>query len=215
MLNKIKGNQKVHLTTYTNSDSVISDQFRKIRTNIKFLTNNMQNKVYLLTSTRQKEGKSTVISNLTVSIVQQQSKVLLIDANLREPLVHDIFKISNDKGLTNVLKGYTTLEQAISHTDIQALDILTAGIPVTNPTELLGSEGMKELLLSAASMYDMVLIDSPSVLESTDTRVLANQCAGVVLVINRGKTVVDDVIETKKVLELANANLMGVIFNEK
>jgi capsular exopolysaccharide synthesis family protein len=205
--------KKRHLVTYTQPESIISEQFREIRTNMKFINNN-ENKIFLITSSKNGEGKSTTISNLAVSIAQQKEKTLIIDANLREPLIHSIFKIPNDIGLTNVLTGNATLEEAVYQTEINRLEVLTSGSTAFNPAELLETKGMKELLKSIAENYDIVLIDAPSVLKSTETRVLANQCDGVVLVVSRGKTEIDKAIETKKVLELAQAKIVGAILNE-
>ncbi|MGJ9459058.1 CpsD/CapB family tyrosine-protein kinase [Oceanobacillus sp. CF4.6] len=207
--------KKIHLATYSNADSVISDQFRTIRTNLKFLMEEKKNRVFLITSPGVSEGKSTTVANLAVSIAQQKEKVLLIDANLRDPIIDRIFKIQNIIGLTDVLNGVTTLKQAISRTDIGKLDILTSGSEVSNPTEILGSRDMETILNDVSTMYDIVLIDSPTILKSTETRVLANQCDGAVLVLNRGKTEMEKAVETKRVLDLAHANLLGVILNEK
>ncbi|WP_245976678.1 CpsD/CapB family tyrosine-protein kinase [Oceanobacillus arenosus] len=208
-------NRKIHLITYSNADSVISDQFRTIRTNIKFLMDEKKNSVFLITSPGVGEGKSTTAANLAVSIAQQKDSVLLIDANLREPVIQDIFQISNETGLTNVLEGSAILDQAISRTDIKNLDVLTSGTSVLNPTEILGSDVMMNLLNEASTRYNVVLIDSPTILSSTETRVLANQCEGVVLVLEHGKTELENAIESKRILELAHANLLGVIINDK
>jgi capsular exopolysaccharide synthesis family protein len=180
---------------------------------MKFI-NNSENKSFLITSPKNGEGKSTTISNLAVSIANQKEKTLIIDANLRDPLIHSIFKIPNEIGLTNVLTGNATLEEAIYKTEITRLEVLTSGSTAFNPAELLETKRMKELLKSLAASYDIVLIDAPSVLKSTETRVLANQCDGVVLVVNRGKTEIEKAIETKKVLELAQAKIVGAILNE-
>ncbi|AXI10788.1 polysaccharide biosynthesis tyrosine autokinase [Oceanobacillus sp. 143] len=217
ILNKRKSvdNRKIHLITYSNADSVISDQFRTIRTNIKFLMDEKKNSVFLITSPGIGEGKSTTAANLAVSIAQQKESVLLIDANLREPIIQNIFQISNETGLTNVLEGNTLLKQAISRTDIKNVDVLTSGSSVLNPTEILGSDAMMNLLNEASARYNVVLIDSPTILRSTETRVLANQCEGVVLVLEHGKTELESAIESKRILELAHANLLGVIINDK
>jgi capsular exopolysaccharide synthesis family protein len=205
--------RKRHLVTYSQPESLISEQFREIRTNMKFI-NNSDNKIFLITSPQNGEGKSTTLSNLAVSIAKQKEKILIIDANLREPLLHTIFKIPNEIGLTNVLTGNASFEKAIYKTEISGLEVLTSGSTSFNPAELLETKRMKELLKSISENYDIVLIDAPSILKSTETRVLANQCDGVVLVLNRGKTEIEKAIETKKILELAQAKIVGAILNE-
>lgn len=220
MLNKRrqKSNlKKRHLITYSNADSIISDQFRTIRTNIKFLKGEKQYRVFLITSPGRGEGKSTTTANLAVSMAQQKEKVLLIDANLREPTIHTIFKVSNEVGLTNVLTGKAMLNDVIDQTGIGKLAVMTSGQMLNNrnPAELMGSDVMTNILNDVSQTYDIVLIDSPTVLRSTETRVLANQCDGVVLVLNRGKTVLEKAEEARKVLELSQATLVGAIINEK
>lgn len=207
--------KKRNLVSLSNPDSIISDQFRTIRTNIQFLTEKKKNRIFLITSTDKGEGKSTVTANLAVSMAQQQEKVLLIDANLRESTIHTIFKIPNKAGLTNVITKQVSLDEAVHRTEIGNLDILTSGTTSYNPVELFSNKSVRELLDTIAKSYDIVLIDSSSILDFTESRVLANQCDGVVMVINRGKTKLEKTAEAKRVLELANGKLVGAIMNER
>lgn len=206
--------KKQNLITYTSSNSFISDQFRTIRTNIKFLTEEKEKKTFLITSPESGEGKTTLIANLAVSMAQHKEKVLLIDANLRDPNIHNVFKTSNEIGLTDVLIGKTSLEEAAYIPGIGKLKVLTSGSTLVNPAELLGNELMTDLLKKVKSEYDMVLIDSPTVLGSTETRILANLLDGVVLILQRGKTGMEKAIEAQRVLDLAHAEIVGVIVNK-
>lgn len=205
--------QKRNLIVYSNPDSIIAEQFRTLRTNVHFL-NGGKKSVLLLTSPSSSEGKSTAAGNLAVSMAQQKDKVLLIDANLRDPNIHFIFKIPNSKGLADVLSGQVELEEAIYKTEIGRLDILTSGHLDANPAELLGSESMEKLFREVLEDYDVILIDSPPVLEVTDTKLLANKSDGVVLVISEGRTAIEKATEAKKALEFAKAKIYGVILNE-
>ncbi|UOR13805.1 CpsD/CapB family tyrosine-protein kinase [Halobacillus amylolyticus] len=214
-MNKASSVKKRNLVTYSNPESLISEQFRTIRTNIQFLTENRDQRLFLLTSPGKKEGKSTSIANLAVSMAQQKLKVLLIDADLRDSYLHTIFKTTNDIGLTDILTGHANLEESIFRTGMGSLDILTSGTSSPNPSEFLGSNNMSELLKKVGDLYNIVLIDSPSVLLSTETRVLANQCDGVILILNHGKTDFKKAAEAKKVLDLAHANVVGAIMNKK
>lgn len=209
-----KNLKKRFLVTFTHPDSMISDQFRMIRTNINFLTEEKKQRNILITSTENGEGKSTITANLAVSMAQQKEKVLLIDANLRESNIHKIFKIENNAGLTNVLTKQVSLEEAVIQSGIGNLDILPSGSVSFNPVEILANETVKDLLKILVNTYDIVLVDSPSILEFTESRVLANHCDGVVLVVNRGRTETDNLIEARRVLDLAHGNLVGAIFNE-
>ncbi|MGG7620210.1 CpsD/CapB family tyrosine-protein kinase [Bacillus coreaensis] len=210
-LTKIK---KRNLITYSNPESIISEQFRTIRTNIHFLNEDEKNNLLVVSSPGQSEGKSTIIANTAISIAQQKEKVLLIDGNLRNPTIHQLFKVTNEVGLTDVLSEKTPLCEAIKKCNINNLDLLTSGPIPMDPAELLESEKMKELLSHIKPLYDLILVDSPSVLEVTDTKVLANLCDGVILVVQKAKTKLEAAQESKKVLEFAKAPLVGVIVNQ-
>lgn len=203
-----------NLITYSNPESIISEQFRTIRTNIHFLNENEKNNLLVVSSPGQSEGKSTIIANTAISIAQQKEKVLLIDGNLRNPSIHQLFKVSNEVGLTDVLNDKTPFCEAITKCNIDNLDLLTSGPIPLDPAELLESEKMKELLSHVKPLYDLILVDSPSVLEVTDTKVLANLCDGVILVVQKSKTKLEAAQESKKVLEFAKAPLVGVIVNQ-
>lgn len=210
-LTKIK---KRNLITYSNPESIISEQFRTIRTNIHFLNDDEKNNLLVVSSPGQSEGKSTIIANTAISIAQQKEKVLLIDGNLRNPVIHQLFKVTNEVGLTDVLSEKTPLCEAITKCNINNLDLLTSGPIPLDPAELLESDKMKELLSHIKPLYDLILVDSPSVLEVTDTKVLANLCDGVILVVQKSKTKLVAAQESKKVLEFAKAPLVGVIVNQ-
>lgn len=216
-LNKRKtsnANQKRSLIGYSNPNSLIAEQFRTIRTNIHFLTEKGKKKILLITSPSKGEGKSTSAANIAVSMAQQKEKVLIIDANLREPELHSIFKISNKVGLTDVLTGKLTFENAIFPTEIGRLAVLTSGVIPFNPTELLGSDKLGVLFQEAQKLYDIILIDSPGILEVADTKILANKCDGVIFVLSERSTSKFNAIEAKKALEFAQAKIIGVVFNE-
>lgn len=210
---QIASTRKRTIVTYSHPDSIISEEFRMIHTNIKFSMMEQKGRTFLITSPNESEGKSTTAVNLAVSIAQQKEKVLLIDGNLRNPALHSFFKMANSDGLTDVLTGKTSFEDAVHHTEIGRLDVLTSGHIPNNPVELLGSHRMQALLEDTLELYDVILIDSCAVLEVTDTKLLANQCDGVVLVVQNGKTKLETASEAKKVLEFAKARLVGVVVN--
>ena len=206
--------KKRNLIAHSFPESKISEEFRTIRTNVHFVTNEQKHKIVLITSPNTGEGKSTTAANLAVSMSQQNEKVLLIDANLRKPSTHFIFNVTNSVGLTDVLTGKTTLNEAVIDSEIGSLEVLPSGKLPNNPAELLSSPMMKELLQEAAKEYDSVIIDSSSVLEVTDTKILASLCDGVLLVLYKGNTQLEKAAEAKKVLEFSKAKISGVILNE-
>ena len=206
--------EKRNLITDTFPESIIAEEFRTVRTNVQIVMDQQKYKLLLVTSPNSGEGKSTIAANLAVSIAQQKENVLLIDANLRQPKAHFIFNIPNTVGLTDILTGKTTFEEAIIRTEVGRLKVLPSGKILTNPTELLSSFAMKELLRKSSEQYDTVIIDSSSVLEVADTNILANQCNGVLLVLHQGRTSLEKAAEAKKILEFSNARMAGVILNE-
>ncbi|AJD92720.1 hypothetical protein JMA_34030 [Jeotgalibacillus malaysiensis] len=193
----------------------MTDQFHTMRTNIKFLTENKSVKTVLFTSSAKKDGKTTAAVNLASLLAQQKEKVLLIDANLRNPVIHHYFQLENNEGLTAVLKGKKHLNEVLIKNDLNKLDVLTGGQGEYNPAELLSGEQMKQLLQKVSQDYDAVIIDGPNMIDYTETRVLAHISDGVIIVVRRGKTLIDRGIELKRILELAHANIIGAIINNR
>ncbi|NYE03846.1 capsular exopolysaccharide synthesis family protein [Bacillus niacini] len=210
----ISTDRKKNLIAHYSPESLVSNQFRSIRTNINFLTTIQSMSTLLITSPNDGEGKSTTAANLAISMSQQKT-ILLIDANLRKPTVHLSFKIPNTIGLTSVLANLESLDNAIHKSEIPQLDLLPSGPVSPFPSELLASKRLENLLEIISKSYDYVLIDSPSILGAVDTKVLANRCDGVILVANSGKTGLKQTLEAKKVLDFANSNIVGVILNER
>lgn len=210
--NKIK---EKSLITHTSPNCNIAEQYRTIRTNLQFSSVIRKDQTIVITSPSFGEGKSTVTANLAVSIAQQEEKVLIIDASLRSPAIHSIFNLENDTGLTNILIGKTNLEKAVMKTEIENLHVLTSGPIPFNPAELLSSKEMGLLIKQAIEQYDIVLFDSPPILEVSDTSILADQCDGVLLVISCHHTANESALEAKRVLGFTRGRLVGAILNKK
>lgn len=206
--------KKETLVTYYNPNSIISEQYRLIRTNLLLSLEDLKNRVILITSPSSGEGKSTTAVNIAISMALQKENILLIDGNLRKPVLHSLFNISNDVGLTNILTENTPLEETIHHTEIGRLDILPSGSNSVNPAELLGSQRMHDLIKKLSQSYNMIFIDTPSVLEATDTILLAKYCDGIIMVLNPRITGIQEAMEAKKGLEFAKATFVGAIYNE-
>jgi capsular exopolysaccharide synthesis family protein len=209
-----KRNKQQTIVTYSYPESVLADKFRMIQTNINFLMTEQSCQTFMVTSPGDGEGKSTILANLAVSMAQQKKKVLLIDTNLRKPILNEIFQTSNSSGLTDVLMGRMSFSEAVFHTAIWRLDLLPTGPIPKNPVEFLGSKMMKELLVKLKESYDVIMLDSTGLLDLPDTKLLANQCDGVLLVVRNGKTKLQNAAEAKKMIEFARANLVGVILNQ-
>ncbi|MDR7073376.1 CpsD/CapB family tyrosine-protein kinase [Fictibacillus barbaricus] len=203
------------LLSYTNPYSSIAEQYRSTRTNLYFLTKKGGRKILLVTSPRKGAGKTTTLVNLAISMVKGNEKVLIIDANFRNPSIHTILKLQNRRGLIDVIKGIQTFENAVHQTYIEGLDVLTSGDTRTSALEELGTTAMTELLEILSNKYDAILIDAPSVLEAAEARFLASKSDGVILITNKFVTKIEEIVKTQKALEVAKANIIGVVLNEK
>ena len=205
---------KVNLVTANNKRSKVSEEYRSVRTNFLSLIKDKESQTFIITSPNRGEGKTTTVANFAISLAQLEKKVLLIDANLRKSTLHFSFKVSNYVGLSSVLLSKTMFKDAIIETEIQGLDLLTSGPDTYNPADLLGSKVMKSNIEEATEKYDVILIDSPSVLEYTDSKIISSHCDGLILVIQWGKTKSNDVILAQKIIS-DSTQLVGVILNDR
>ena len=193
-------------------NSVVSESYKTLRTNIIFASIDKIIKRILITSSIQGEGKSTTAANLALSFAQKEEKVLLIDCDLRKPTIHKKFKISNVRGLTDVLIDRNILDEAINKYS-ENLHILTTGTKVVNHSEILSSLTLDSLLEELDKKYDRIIIDSPPVLAVTDAQVLSKKVDGTLLVILSNKTKKNLVKNAKDLLTKVNANILGAILN--
>ena len=181
------------LITANNPKSPITEQYRTIRTNIQFSMIDKELKVLACTSSKPGEGKSTTIANLAVTFANQDEKVLLIDADLRKPTLHQIMRVKNHFGLTTLLTQRSSSEQPMTSPiskvkKIDNLYILPSGPIPPNPSELLGSKAMEKLILELSKHYDWILFDTPPVLAVTDAQILGSRCDGVIFVLRSHQT---------------------------
>ena len=200
-----------YIITSVNPQSPISEQYRTIRTTIDFKMADQGIKSFLVTSSEAAAGKSTASANIAVAFAQQGKKVLLIDGDLRKPTVNITFKVQNRVGLTNILMHQSSIEDAKQGTRLsENLTIITSG---PNPSELLASSAMKNLIDSVSDFFDVVLIDTPPLSAVTDAQILSSYVGGAVLVVRAYETKKESLAKTKKMLEQVNANILGVVLH--
>ncbi|EKP98291.1 tyrosine-protein kinase [Lacticaseibacillus paracasei] len=200
------------LVTFAEPKHVVSEQFRTVRTNIEFAGAALDKcQVVMFTSSAMSEGKSTVSANVAVTWAQAGKKVLLIDADLRRPTVQATFRKLNLDGVTTVLTGKTTAEQVVEDTYVNNLSVITSGPVPPNPSELLNSKRMGQLIDWSRENFDIIVLDAPPVLAVSDVQVLVPKTDGVVVVANMGKTLKGDLRRTVEVLKLANAKILGSV----
>ncbi|MFD1348017.1 CpsD/CapB family tyrosine-protein kinase [Oceanobacillus caeni] len=206
-------NKMRQLITKINPKSPISEQYRTIRTNIQFASVDNEIQSLLVTSSGPSEGKSTTTANLAVVYAEAGKRVLLVDADLRKPTVHYTFRLDNLTGLSNVLVGENTLDEAENRTDIENLYVISCGPIPPNPSELLASRKMEQFISEATQSYDLVIFDTPPVLAVTDAQILANIVDGSILVVRSKHTELESATKAKDVLEPARAKLLGSVLN--
>ncbi|MFF2755772.1 CpsD/CapB family tyrosine-protein kinase [Psychrobacillus sp. NPDC058041] len=201
------------LVTNVSPRSIISEQFRTVRTNINFSLPNKDLRTLLFTSSSIGEGKSTSAANVAITFAQEGKKVLLVDADLRKPTMHYTFEKSNSPGITNLLTGHWNINEVIKESGIIGLHLITCGPIPSNPAELLGSSSMDNFIKEIREIYDMIIFDSPPALSVSDAQILSNKCDGTILVISSGLTEKKSIVKAKEILEASKANIIGTILN--
>lgn len=201
------------LVTNVNPKSIVSEQFRTVRTNINFSMPDKELKTLLFTSSSPGEGKSTSAANMAIVFAQEGKKVLLIDADMRKPTMHYTFHTTNTTGLSSLLAKQSTIEDVTKDTDIEGLYLITCGPIPPNPAELIGSNSMDMLIGELSSRYDLVVFDAPPLLSVADAQILSNKCDGTILVINSGVTEKENAIKAKEALVSAKATILGILMN--
>lgn len=192
----------------------ISEAYRSIRTSILFSSTEEHHlKGIAVTSPGSQEGKTTTICNLAITMAQSNKKVLLVDADMRKPRLHELFKKPNEKGLSNYLSEQAAFKELPYKTNIENLSLVTGGPYPPNPSELLSSHKMKEFIETAKKEYDVIFFDTPPMAVVTDASILSRAVDGVILVLQSGKTSRRVLPHVNKLLNDARARIIGVIFN--
>jgi len=200
------------LITIAESRSPISEAYRTLRTNLDFAGLDRALKTLVVTSAGVSEGKSTTLANLAIVSAQAGRRVILVDADLRRPTLHQVFGLANDAGLTTMMMDDAALASPpLNQTGVDGLSVLTSGPLPPNPAEVMGSRRMEEIIAALAERADQVLFDTPPVVAVTDAAVLATKVDGVVLVISAGHTRRDHARTAIQRLEQINARLVGAV----
>lgn len=192
--------------------SIVSEAYRTLRTNIQYSSFDKAIKTIVVTSAEAAEGKSTVSGNLALSFAQNEKKVIIVDCDLRKPSVHKNFKISNLSGLSEVLIGKANLDEVVQSRN-ENLDILPSGKIPPNPSEMLSSTAMSNLVENLREKYDIVILDSAPLQAVTDAQILSTKADGTILVIRAQRTNRDSVIDAKNLLTKVGANILGTVLH--
>jgi len=206
--------EAVELVTQARPQSQMAESYRALRTSLLLSNLGAPPKVIMVTSARPQEGKTTTSINSAIVLAQKGVRVLLIDADLRRPSVHKTLGMGPRSGLSNVLTGSATLEQAITPSPILPnLFVLSAGTPPPNPAELLASSNMKDVLTELRGQYDHIVLDTPPTLSVTDAVVLSPRVDAIILVIRSGQTTKQALRRARDILMQVNAHVTGVLLN--
>lgn len=204
---------KKPLLTQTPPQSPRAESFLQIRTNLKFSQVSNTSKTILVTSSLPGEGKSTTAMNLAIAMAQSGQSVVLVDADLRRPSIGEYLGFDNSAGLTTALIGQADVNDLLQPWGQDRLFVLTSGEIPPNPSELLGSEQMHQLILRLEKVFDFVVVDAPPLLPVTDAAVLAQQVGGVVLVVGSSRVKLPEVEKSLAALDMVKANLLGLVIN--
>ena len=195
-------------------EAPLATELRRVYSNIRRHEEVRGHKSFLITSSTRGEGKSTITSNLALSIAHfPKTKVLVIDADLRRPRMHRIFGLEESPGLADCLASGEDPIAVAKKTELANLDVITAGTPCESPSQLLETEKLSEFFEKVNFYYDIVLVDSAPTLAVSDTLFLSAETDAVLFVVLAGVTPSEIVERAKQALEDANANLAGVVVN--
>ena len=213
MFGKKKQTHRGHNLTLLQKDVPfqVTEAYKTLRTNLVFALSQKSNNILAISSALAAEGKSTTAANTAISIAQTNSKVLLIDADLRKPVQHRTFKLSNKAGLSTLLGGINSYKEVLNENVIPNLDIVTSGPIPPNPSEILASDNMKKFLGELSKYYDYVIIDTPPINIVTDTLTLLKSIAGVMLVAMQNQTPIEALEQAIDSINFAEGSILGIV----
>lgn len=193
--------------------SISAEAYRSLRTSIKFSSVDKPIKTIVVTSSIPGEGKSTISGNLAITLSQSGARVLLIDCDLRKPSIHKKFRVLNDLGLTDILVDKCSLKDVIKKID-EYLFMITAGTIPPNPSEIVGSNSMEDLIKELSLSFDYIVMDTPPVIPVTDPLLLAAKSDATIIVVRARKTKEKIIRQTYDELIKVNSNIIGSILND-
>ncbi|MBE2221969.1 MAG: CpsD/CapB family tyrosine-protein kinase [Anaerolineae bacterium] len=197
------------LITLTDPQSPISEAYRTLRTNLSFYSLDKPLQTLVVTSPAVSEDNGVSVANLAVTMAQSGRNILLIDCDLRRPVLHEFFGLSNENGLTTMILDDVE-KPPLQQTNVENLSLLASGPKPPNPADMLGSKKVDQLIASMTEQFDFVLFNAPPVVAVTDATILGAKVDGVLLVITAGKTRRDHAEKAKEMLEQAHVRVVGV-----
>lgn len=194
--------------------SPVAEAYRFLRTDFLLSTRTTGAKSIMVATAKPGQGGTSTVANLGISLALDGKRVVLVDADMRRPSLHRVFKVANDSGLSSVLSNERDLEDVMLSTEVDNLLVIPAGPTPSNPSELLGSRRMRMLVQGLAEHADYVLFDTPSAIAFTDAAVLSQVADGVIMVVRAQEVPRGAELQVRDLLNKANANIMGVVLND-
>jgi capsular exopolysaccharide synthesis family protein len=194
----------------------ITEAFKMLRTNLLYVAKGEKCPAFGITSAYAHAGKSIIIANTAVSFAQLDKKVLIVDADMRCPVIHKLFKVKNEIGLSEIVAGMAgdNFEEHVIRSEEHGVDVITSGRIPPNPSELLSSVRMREFLASAREKYDYIFLDMPPICEVTDAGATADCITGYLFAVRSGTTDSREIDEALDTLKRMNANVVGMVLND-
>ena len=207
--------QQPNLITLTNPRSPAAEAYHTLRTNLTFAALDKPIETLVITSPAPDTSKSIVLANLGVTLAQGERRTVLVDADLRRPTLHEIFGVTNERGLTTMFVEEEALEHPpLVEAGVQNLWLLPSGPLPPNPADLLGSRKMEQAIAALKSRADIVLFDAPPVVAVTDAVMLGTKTDGVLLVVSAGRTRREHTQRAKELLERVHVRIIGAVLND-
>jgi len=201
------------IINFYDRESIEATEFRRLYSNIRN-SNDEKLKSVMVTSSVIEEGKSTVSSYLALSIAENSDdKILLLDADLRRPMINVFFRLPIETGLADVLQKKCSIKQAVKSTPVTGLSIITAGKLTSDPATILNQQRLKEMFEELKFYFDFIIIDVPPIIPVSDPLIIANEVDGVVIVVRAGKTPREVVKRAVNFLNNSNINVLGTVLN--
>lgn len=202
------------LITLTDPRSAAAEAYRSLYINLSFSSQEKPLRRLLISAAGPEGSNSLVLANLAVVAAQMGQRVLVVDADLRQPQQHELFGLRNERGLTTLVAGKEAAAAALqAAAGIEGLGVLTSGPLPTSPSQVLANRRFDELLAELAEQADLILLDAPPITAVADASVLAAKADGVLLVLNAGQSKRDEARQAKETLEKINAHVVGVVLN--
>ncbi|BDX34241.1 chromosome partitioning protein [Mycobacterium antarcticum] len=198
--------------SFENDNSAIAESFRKLRTNLQFLAVDNPPRLIVVTSSLPGEGKSTTAINIALALAEGEHNVVLVDGDMRRPMLAKYLDVVGTVGLSTVLSGAATLSEVLQKTSTPGLTVLASGPTPPNPSELLGSLAAQKILSELRSQFDYVIVDSSPLLAVTDAAILATSADGVLMMARYGQTKREQLAHAVRNLEGVGVSPLGTVF---